>query len=267
MTVLNTWSELLEIYKESRPKIFRALFLTGGIRQTWPTWSVLIALIVLLLAHSLQPEMPHRAVATFFGSILATLALLLSRERCCAKQFQSYYQYHSLGDQSLFKRERNLRYALFKEILQERGYTAAGVQRLSHIAEVAGCPEKPYPTSQNIAIIMLCTALIAISTDLLQLTEIWTTNKGGLFLLPLALGLYITYTIADTTRSLKHRDLIIKRYLERAHTDIQIEEQPHEREKHSDTSDTYINLKTSSSKKHKPLRRAQPRKGSKTAKI
>lgn len=243
MTVLKTWSELLEIYNESRPKIFRALFLTGGIRQTWPTWSVLIALVMLLLAHSLQPEMPYRTVATFFGSILATLALILSRERCCAKHFQTHYQQHSLGDQSLFKRERNLRYALFKDTLQERGYNAAGVQHLRHIAEIAECPEKPYPASQNIAIIMLLTALIAISTDLLQLTEIWVTNKGGLFLLPLMLGLYIAYGIVDTIRSLKYRDLLIKRYLERAHIDIQIEEQSHERMKHPSIADTYINLK------------------------
>ncbi|MGM3387265.1 hypothetical protein KXR94_06405 [Stutzerimonas stutzeri] len=229
MTVLKTWSEVLEIYKESRPKIFRALFLAGGIRQTWPTWSATIALVLLLLAHTLQPEAPGRTLATFFGSILAFLALILARERCCAKFFDLHYQHHSLGNQSLFKRERNLRYALFKDILQERGYTAAKVQRLSHIADIVGCPDKPYPASQNIIIIMLFTALIAISTDLLQLTETWVKNKGALFLLPLALGLYITYAIVDIIRSLKYRDLLIKRYLDRAYIDIQIEEQSHEK--------------------------------------
>lgn len=243
MTVLKTWSELLEIYKESSPKIFRALFLSGGIRQTWPTWSTTIALVLLLLAHTLLPETPGRTLATFFGAALASLALILSRERCCAMLFDAHYQHHSLSDQSLFKRERNLRYALFKDILQERGYTAVEVQRLSHIADIAGCPEKPYPASQNIVIIMLLTALIAISTDLLQLTETWVKNKGALFLLPLVLGLYIAYAIADTIRSHKYRDLLIKRFLDRAHIDIQAEEQSYDKTKHPNLANAYIKIK------------------------
>ncbi|SFW63670.1 hypothetical protein SAMN03159511_0503 [Pseudomonas sp. NFACC19-2] len=225
MTVLSTWLEISTCYKESRPSMLRPLFINGGVRQTWPAWTIVFAGAALVVAHSLDPNSTYRALATFGGVILFILAVFLIKDRALAWNFQVYYQQHRLDKLPFFRREEHLRYAIFLETLQARKKTAAEVKDLLRIVETAEDPGKPSLTSQNLIIVTLLGALVTVSANLLTKTAIWEANKGLIFLLPILLGLYITWLIIDITKHNQHRSRLIIRALERAHYDIKLKEQ------------------------------------------
>lgn len=225
MTVLSTWVEISTCYKESRPSMLRPLFINGGVRQTWPAWTIVFSGAALIMAHSLDPNSTYRALATFGGVILFTLALFLIKERALAWNFQAYYQRHNLDKLPFFRREEQLRYAIFLETLQAQKKTATEIKDLLEIVETAEDPSKPSLASQNLIIATLLGALVTVSANLLTKTAIWKANKGIIFLLPILLGLYITWLIIDITKHNQHRSQLIIRALERAHYDIKLKEQ------------------------------------------
>lgn len=223
MTVLNTWVELSRLYRASRPKMLRPLFLNGGLRQTWPVWAVISAGIALMLSHSLQSDSFFRALATAVGIALFALGLLLTKERALSWNFRTHYQRYAIGKLPFFKRENYLRYSLFVEALQSQGKTSVEVKKMLKVAQVAGDPEKPNLASQSVIIIALLSALVAVSANLLLHTAIWETN-GALFLFPILLGLSGALTVVNIARDTRHREQLIVRFLERAQLEIELNE-------------------------------------------
>jgi len=200
--------------------VFTASFTHGGLRMVWPSWALTIAVGILLVGTLLNSQSPLQGLAAMAGALLALLGMLLARERYCAWYYRDIYARETLNRYGFLRREELLRYALFRKTLVERGFNAASIQELARIAEIAGPPPQERWVSQNLVIVMLVSAIVSLSTDVIKLTDTWIAGKGIVFVLALATVTYVVLALLDGIRSNQHRDRVIGRCLERAALDI-----------------------------------------------
>jgi len=200
--------------------VFTASFTHGGLRMVWPSWALTIAVGILLVGTLLNSHSPLQGLAAMAGALLALLGMLLARERYCAWYYRDIYARETLNRYGFLRREELLRYALFRNALVERGLNAADIQELARIAEIAGPPPQERWVSQNLVIVMLVSAIVSLSTDVIKLTDTWIAGKGIVFVLALATVTYVVLALLDGIRSNQHRDRVIGRCLERAALDI-----------------------------------------------
>lgn len=220
MTVLATWAEIRSLYRQCQPGVFTASFTHGGLRMVWPSWALTIAVGILLVGTLLNSHSPLQGLAAMAGALLALFGMLLARERYCAWYYRDIYARETLSRYGFLRREELLRYALFRNALVERGLNAADIQELARIAEIAGPPLQERWVSQNLVIVMLVSAIVSLSTDVIKLTDTWIAGKGIVFVLALATVTYVVLALLDGIRSNQHRDRVIGRCLERAALDI-----------------------------------------------
>lgn len=220
MTVLATWAEIRSLYRQCQPGVFTASFTHGGLRMVWPSWALTIAVGILLVGTLLNSQSPLQGLAAMAGALLALFGMLLARERYCAWYYRDIYARETLNRYGFLRREELLRYALFRNTLVERGFNAASIQELARIAEIAGPPLQERWVSQNLVIVMLVSAIVSLSTDVIKLTDTWIAGKGIVFVLALATVTYVVLALLDGIRSNQHRDRVIGRCLERAALDI-----------------------------------------------
>lgn len=220
MTVLATWAEIRSLYRQCQPGVFTASFTHGGLRMVWPSWALTIAVGILLVGTLLNSHSPLQGLAAMAGALLALFGMLLARERYCAWYYRDIYARETLNRYVFLRREELLRYALFRNTLVERGLNAADIQELARIAEIAGPPPQERWVSQNLVIVMLVSAIVSLSTDVIKLTDTWIAGKGIVFVLALATVTYVVLALLDGIRSNQHRDRVIGRCLERAALDI-----------------------------------------------
>jgi len=200
--------------------VFTASFTHGGLRMVWPSWALMIAVGILLVGTLLNSQSPLQGLAAMAGALLALFGMLLARERYCAWYYRDIYARETLNRYGFLRREELLRYALFRNTLVERGLNAADIQELARIAEIAGPPPQERWVSQNLVIVMLVSAIVSLSTDVIKLTDTWIAGKGIVFVLALATVTYVVLALLDGIRSNQHRDRVIGRCLERAALDI-----------------------------------------------
>lgn len=220
MTVLATWAEIRSLYRQCQPGVFTASFTHGGLRMVWPSWALTLAVGILLVGTLLNSHSPLQGLAAMAGALLALFGMLLARERYCAWYYRDIYARETLNRYGFLRREELLRYALFRNTLVERGLNAADIQELARIAEIAGPPSQERWVSQNLVIVMLVSAIVSLSTDVIKLTDTWIAGKGIVFVLALATVTYVVLALLDGIRSNQHRDRVIGRCLERAALDI-----------------------------------------------
>ncbi|MFI8463815.1 MULTISPECIES: hypothetical protein [Stutzerimonas] len=220
MTVLATWAEIRSLYRQCQPGVFTASFTHGGLRMVWPSWALTLAVGILLAGTLLNSQSPLQGLAAMAGALLALFGMLLARERYCAWYYRDIYARETLNRYGFLRREELLRYALFRNTLVERGLNAADIQELARIAEIAGPPPQERWVSQNLVIVMLVSAIVSLSTDVIKLTDTWIAGKGIVFVLALATVTYVVLALLDGIRSNQHRDRVIGRCLERAALDI-----------------------------------------------
>lgn len=220
MTVLATWAEIRSLYRQCQPGVFTASFTHGGLRMVWPSWALMLAVGILLVGTLLNSQSPLQGLAAMAGALLALFGMLLARERYCAWYYRDIYARETLNRYGFLRREELLRYALFRNTLVERGLNAADIQELARIAEIAGPPPQERWVSQNLVIVMLVSAIVSLSTDVIKLTDTWIAGKGIVFVLALATVTYVVLALLDGIRSNQHRDRVIGRCLERAALDI-----------------------------------------------
>jgi len=220
VTVLATWAEIRSLYRQCQPGVFTASFTHGGLRMVWPSWALTIAVGILLVGTLLNSQSPLQGLAAMAGALLALFGMLLARERYCAWYYRDIYARETLNRYGFLRREELLRYALFRNTLVERGFNAASIQELARIAEIAGPPPQERWVSQNLVIVMLVSAIVSLSTDVIKLTDTWIAGKGIVFVLALATVTYVALALLDGIRSNQHRDRVIGRCLERAALDI-----------------------------------------------
>ncbi|WP_332822352.1 hypothetical protein [Stutzerimonas kunmingensis] len=200
--------------------MFTASFTHGGLRMVWPSWALTLAVGILLVGTLLNSQSPLQGLAAMAGALLALFGMLLARERYCAWYYRDIYARETLNRYGFLRREELLRYALFRNTLVERGLNAADIQELARIAEIAGPPSQERWVSQNLVIVMLVSAIVSLSTDVIKLTDTWIAGKGIVFVLALATVTYVVLALLDGIRSNQHRDRVIGRCLERAALDI-----------------------------------------------
>jgi len=200
--------------------VFTASFTHGGLRMVWPSWALTLAVGILLVGTLLNSQSPLQGLAAMAGALLALFGMLLARERYCAWYYRDIYARETLNRYGFLRREELLRYALFRNTLVERGLNAADIQELARIAEIAGPPPQERWVSQNLVIVMLVSAIVSLSTDVIKLTDTWIAGKGIVFVLALATVTYVVLALLDGIRSNQHRDRVIGRCLERAALDI-----------------------------------------------
>jgi len=200
--------------------VFTASFTHGGLRMVWPSWALTLAVGILLVGTLLNSQSPLQGLAAMAGALLALFGMLLARERYCAWYYRDIYARETLNRYGFLRREELLRYALFRNTLVERGLNAADIQELARIAEIAGPPSQERWVSQNLVIVMLVSAIVSLSTDVIKLTDTWIAGKGIVFVLALATVTYVVLALLDGIRSNQHRDRVIGRCLERAALDI-----------------------------------------------
>nr|WP_272886506.1 hypothetical protein [Stutzerimonas kunmingensis] len=188
--------------------------------MVWPSWALTIAVGILLVGTLLNSHSPLQGLAAMAGALLALFGMLLARERYCAWYYRDIYARETLNRYVFLRREELLRYALFRNTLVERGLNAADIQELARIAEIAGPPPQERWVSQNLVIVMLVSAIVSLSTDVIKLTDTWIAGKGIVFVLALATVTYVVLALLDGIRSNQHRDRVIGRCLERAALDI-----------------------------------------------
>lgn len=188
--------------------------------MVWPSWALTIAVGILLVGTLLNSQSPLQGLAAMAGALLALFGMLLARERYCAWYYRDIYARETLNRYGFLRREELLRYALFRNTLVERGFNAASIQELARIAEIAGPPPQERWVSQNLVIVMLVSAIVSLSTDVIKLTDTWIAGKGIVFVLALATVTYVALALLDGIRSNQHRDRVIGRCLERAALDI-----------------------------------------------
>lgn len=220
MTVLATWAEIRSLYRQCQPGVFKASFTHGGLRMVWPSWALTLAVGILLVGTLLNSQSPLQGLAAMAGALLALFGMLLARERYCAWHYRDIYARETLSRYGFLRREELLRYVLFRNALVERGFNAASIQELARIAEIAGPPPQERWVSQNLVIVMLVSAIVSLSTDVIKLTDTWIAGKGIVFVLALATVTYVVLALLDGIRSNQHRDRVIGRCLERAALDI-----------------------------------------------
>ncbi|KJS69667.2 MAG: hypothetical protein JL55_33275 [Pseudomonas sp. BICA1-14] len=188
--------------------------------MVWPSWALTLAVGILLVGTLLNSQSPLQGLAAMAGALLALFGMLLARERYCAWYYRDIYARETLNRYGFLRREELLRYALFRNALVERGLNAADIQELARIAEIAGPPPQERWVSQNLVIVMLVSAIVSLSTDVIKLTDTWIAGKGIVFVLALATVTYVVLALLDGIRSNQHRDRVIGRCLERAALDI-----------------------------------------------
>ncbi|ESQ99003.1 hypothetical protein F753_12645 [Stutzerimonas chloritidismutans AW-1] len=188
--------------------------------MVWPSWALTLAVGILLVGTLLNSQSPLQGLAAMAGALLALFGMLLARERYCAWYYRDIYARETLNRYGFLRREELLRYALFRNTLVERGLNAADIQELARIAEIAGPPPQERWVSQNLVIVMLVSAIVSLSTDVIKLTDTWIAGKGIVFVLALATVTYVVLALLDGIRSNQHRDRVIGRCLERAALDI-----------------------------------------------
>ncbi|MEZ3136495.1 hypothetical protein ACBG90_17480 [Stutzerimonas kunmingensis] len=220
MTVLATWAEIRSLYRQCQPGVFKASFTHGGLRMVWPSWALTITVGILLVGTWFNSQSPLQGLAAMAGALLALFGMLLARERYCAWHYRDIYARETLNRYGFLRREELLRYALFRSALVERGFNAEDIQELARVAEIAGPPPQERWVSQNLVIVMLVSAIVSLSTDVIKLTDTWIAGKGIVFVLTLATVTYLVLALLDGIRSNQHRDRVIGRCLERAALDI-----------------------------------------------
>jgi membrane protein YdbS with pleckstrin-like domain len=218
--VLATWAEIRSLYRQCQPGVFKASFTHGGLRMVWPSWALTIAVGILLVGTWFNSQSPLQGLAAMAGALLALFGMLLARERYCAWYYRDIYARETLNRYGFLRREELLRYALFRNALLKRGLDAADIQELARIAEIAGPPPQERWVSQNLVIVMLVSAIVSLSTDVIKLTDTWIAGKGSVFVLALAMLTYVVLALLDGIRSNQHRDRVIGRCLERAALDV-----------------------------------------------
>ena len=211
MTVLATWAEIRSLYRQCQPGVFKASFTHGGLRMVWPSWALTIAVGILLVGTWLNSQSPLQGLAATACAVWHAAG----RERYCAWHYRDIYARETLNRYGFLRREELLRYALFRNALVERGFNAADIQELARVAEIAGPPPQERWVSQNLVIVMLVSAIVSLSTDVIKLTDTWIAGKGIIFVLALATVTYVVLVLLDGIRSNQHRDRVIGRCLER----------------------------------------------------
>ncbi|WP_123564396.1 hypothetical protein [Pseudomonas vranovensis] len=214
------WSEMLQLYKRSRPNYWHAIRNNPLAPHLLPTWLVVLATILVVSASFSVQQHPLGPVTVMLSTSLCMWAMLLAREYFVAEQFKSLYQRHAIASQPLLQRDSYLRYAHFLQMLEQKAVSAAQAGEIAAFAKISENPPKSLNLTQNAMFVAIITFLATIAAEKAKLTELWAFGKGNLvILLTFAVLLVLWFGLMVVRDHLHYKERII-RYLEWASHDL-----------------------------------------------
>ncbi|MDD2060597.1 hypothetical protein N5D52_12825 [Pseudomonas sp. GD03860] len=209
------WSEMLRLYKSSRPKYWRAILKNPLALHLLPSWLAVLGLVTSLLYRESLGLLALTVCLCMF-----TWALLLAREFFVGHYFRDYYERHTIIDQPFLQRDNYLHYAHFLDALERTGIEAGQVSRMAEFGKVAAPPYIPLNLMQNTLFVWMMTSASALAVEWVKGTSLWGFSKGDLVM---ALAMYLTlllWMVLSTISEFRQRRGRLARYLEWAIHDL-----------------------------------------------
>jgi hypothetical protein len=218
---LKEWADLQVIYKRSRKQPNKLIFKRENVRRLWPMWAAVGSTVFLVVFAMFGIKNPALIPYTYMA--LAPWALLLFFTRLTALRMVYPQQFadHAIDRQPSLERENALCYAFFLEALRDEGYTVAKLRDLSDYADLTGSPPRP-ALSQSLSFASLIALMVALSTEIIKATPLFTWGKGSVIVV-LGMGvLFLNWLVLDGIRSVAYERLCMKRYVDMAVFDLEV---------------------------------------------
>ncbi len=209
------WSEMLRLYKSSRPNYWHAILQNPVSLHLLPSWVAVLGLVA-----SIAYRESMGLFALTFCLCMFTWALLLARELFVSHYFRDYYERHAIADQPFLQRDNYLHYAHFLDALRLRGVELSQVSCMAQFGKIAGPPNNPLNLMQNTLFVWMMTFIAALAVERVKQTLLWGYEKGDL---ALGLAVWLTvilWTVLRTISEFKQHRGRLARYLEWASHDL-----------------------------------------------
>ncbi|MCW2268069.1 hypothetical protein D3C77_25880 [compost metagenome] len=214
------WSEMLQLYKSSRPKYWRAICSNPFALHLLPAWAaVLLGGLIPLAADSVYGH-PWGSFALMACTGLYTWALFLAREYFAGQHFFDHYQRHAIADQPFLQRDSYLHYAHFLDALKRTGTDVDQIARMVEFGKISGHPYKPLNLMQNTLFVWLMTFLAALAVEKTKLTRLWQFQNGDLAMVLALLALLLFVMLLMMVSEYRQHKGRLVRYLEWACHDL-----------------------------------------------
>lgn len=216
---LMEWADLQALYKRSRKRPNKLIFKRENILRLWPMWSAFGSTALLFVFAMFGIKNPALIPYTYMA--LAPWALLLYFTRLKALQmvYPQQFEEHAIDRQPSLERENVLCYAFFLEALRDEGYSVAKLRDLSAYADLTGKPSRP-ALSQNLGFASLIALMIALSTEIIKNTPLFSVGQGSVIIVICMGALFFHWLVLDGLRSVAYERVCIKRYVDMAVFDL-----------------------------------------------
>ncbi|BCY02820.1 hypothetical protein PszF2a_26090 [Stutzerimonas stutzeri] len=212
------------LYKQIRKDVRKRLFSRSSYPATRPM--IIMAFFTLSLmamsAYSVFNPLPWSAI-TYMLLIPWGIGLYWSRQYAIRHLFRPVYRSEKINKQPRFKRDELFQYVLFRDKLNEAGWTA---QRAAKIAEYYSLMEsapKPYSLSQNFFFIFLVGLMVALTTEAIKISTWFSTGYAGVSLILCVGALYIAWVFLDGIHVPAQHRAYVRRDLQRAAMELRSE--------------------------------------------
>lgn len=216
---LKEWAQLEALYKISRKQPNKHIFKLHNARKLWPMWSAIGSTALLFVFAMFGIKNPTLIPYTYMALAPWALLLYVTRLKALRMVYPQQFADHAIDHQPSLERENTLCYAFFLEGLRKEGYTVEKLRELSAYAGLTGKPARP-ALSQNLSFASLIALMIALCTEIIKATPLFTWGKGSVIVV-LGMGaLFLNWLVLDGIRSVSYERMCIKRYVEMAVFDL-----------------------------------------------
>lgn len=172
------WDCILRIYKNSNPKIWRAMLRAPF---SLPALSFHFAFALLILSAVSM----YWAQAITYGPLWVFALIGFSggaciwiREVFAESHYRHHYTRHCIQGRRFLRREVYLRYAIFLEHLEQNNVDSAQARRMAEFGETADVEMTPLNLTQSAVVMMLFAIFGTLVVERAKLTAIWSVQHG-----------------------------------------------------------------------------------------
>lgn len=217
---LMEWADINALYKRSRKQPNKLIFKRENAYKLWPWWMAVALTVPLGVFASLGIKNQTLIPYAYMALAPWGLALYFTRLHALRVVYPQQFAEHAIDRQPLLGRENILCYAFFLKAMRDEGYTAKKIRELSAYAELTGKPVRP-ALSQNLGFASLIALMVAISTEVIKTTALFSFAKGSVILLLGVAVLFIYWLVLDGIHSSAYERVLVKRYLDMAAYDME----------------------------------------------
>ncbi|OUM04846.1 hypothetical protein BW686_24525 [Pseudomonas syringae] len=214
------WANLRDIYKRSRRQPNKLLFKRENARKLWPMWAAAASTLLLCLFAGWgikdQTLIPYAYAAMLPWAVI----LYVTRIKALRTVYPREFADHAIDRQSSLGKENILCYAFFLNAVRSEGYTPSTLRKLSAYSDLTCKPARP-GLAQNLGFASFIAFMIALSTEVIKATPLFTNGKGWVLLLMGIGGVFLYWLILDGIHSVAYERAWVKRYLDMAASDLE----------------------------------------------